>query len=96
MAKTNRDMILKARIEQIIKNFKNKTDKEIIYLIAGQCGITHRTASEHFHSYKAQKTLKESGFKEKCSHDWSNWFSTPGGLAKECGMCGKTKFAKMK
>ena len=92
MAKTKRDIMLKARIEHLIKQFTDKPDKEAIYLIAGACEISKRTASEHFYSFKAKQTLLESGFKEKCSHQWSNAFSTPGGLCKECQLCGKTQF----
>ena len=96
MARTNRDMQLKYRIEQIIKQFKDKPDKELIYILAGHCGISHRTASEHFNAFKAQQTLKESGFVEKCGHEWSSFFCTPGGLVKECKLCRKTEFAKIK
>lgn len=95
MAKTNRDMQLKARIQFLINQFPDKPDKEIIYLIAGNCGVTHRTASEHYHTFKAQKNLKDMGFLEECKHDWSSYFSTPGGLARECKLCGKTEFAKI-
>ncbi len=95
MPKTTTDMQKKVRIMNLIENFKDKTDKEMIYMIAGMCGVSHRTASEHFHAYKAQKTLRESGFVEKCEHDWSNYFCTPGGLAKECRICGRTEFGKV-
>ncbi len=96
MAITKKDMMLKARVENLTKQFKDKTDKETIYLIAGICEISHRTASEHFHAAKARQTLLDSGFEEKCEHNWSNYFATPGGLCKECRLCHKTKFAKSK
>lgn len=95
MARTHKDAALKSRIENLIKQFKDKTIKETIYLIAGICGISYRTASEHVYAFNAQKTLYESGFKEKCEHDWSNASSTPGGLCKECRLCGKTKFIEL-
>lgn len=74
---------------------KEKTDKEIIYSISGICGISHRTASEQFKAFKAQKTLADLGIdiKTSCEHEWSNYFSTPGGLAAECRLCGAIKKA---
>lgn len=42
-----------------------------------------------------QEELKQA--KLNCSmdkHDWSNWFTTPAGLAKECKHCGKVEFCK--
>ena len=30
-----------------------------------------------------------------CEHEWSNAFTTPGGLCKECRLCGRTKFLKV-
>lgn len=92
MAKTKRDMMLKARVGQIIKSLEGKEDKEIIYSIAGLCGISHRTASEHFRAHKAQKALKDYDPTINCPHDWSNWFSAPGGLARECKICGKNEY----
>ena len=91
MAITKKDLALKNRIGCLIEQFHGKSDKEIIYLIAGVCKISHRTASEHFHAIKAKQTLLESGFKEECIHDWSNAFGTSSGLVKECRLCGKTK-----
>ena len=92
MAKTKRDMQIKARIQQIIKELKDTPEKDLIYTIAGQCGISRRTASEHYHAIKAQKLLEESGFKNICTHKWNNYFCTPAGLCRECLMCGKTEF----
>jgi len=92
MAKTKKDTMLKNRIKNLMNQFKDKDDKEVIYGIAGICNIAHRTASEHFHSIKSQQTLLQSGFKENCEHDWSNAFTTAGGLCKECLLCGEIKF----
>lgn len=91
MATTKRDDNLKKRIIYLIKQLQGKEDKEIIYMIAGVCGVSTRTATEHFKSYKAQQTLKELGFEESCVHEWSNAYSTAGGLVKECINCGVTK-----
>ena len=89
MAKTTRDMILKARIESLMKDLKDVPEKEMVYAIAGQCGISHRCAAEH---YKAIKYQRKFGVKETCTHQWSTWFTVPSGLAKECLMCHKTVF----
>ncbi len=91
MAITQKDAALKARIKNLMKQFVGKPDKEAIYAIAGVCGISQRTTSEHFHAFKAQQALKEFGFKEKCEHDWSQAFGTAGGLVKECRLCGRTE-----
>jgi hypothetical protein len=52
---------------------------------------------------KLKKVKNASGFINKllrehlkvgegeCNHVWSNYFSTPGGLARECSLCGKTE-----
>ena len=100
MAKTQKDMQLNTTIKILIPKFKKegKTDKEIIYLIAGICNVSHRTASEHFHSYNARERLKDFGIDltKDCPHDWSCAYSTAGGLCKECRMCGKVKFIKIK
>ncbi len=32
---------------------------------------------------------------EECQHIWSNAFSTPGGLMRECNICHKTEFLKV-
>ena len=95
MAITKRDFLLKNRIENLLKQFKDKPDKEVIYLLAGLCKISHRTASEHFHAFKARQTLKKEGFVDNCTHDWSVPFATPGGLCKECRLCGETKFVEI-
>ena len=91
MAITQKDAALKMRVKNLMKQFLDKPNKEAIYAIAGLCGISQRTASEHFHAFKAQETLKEFGFEEKCEHDWSQAFGTAGGLVKECRLCGKTE-----
>ena len=100
MAKTEKDIQLNTRIRIIIDKLQKekKTDKEIIYLVAGLCNISHRTASEHFHALKAQQSLKDFkiDLSKDCIHEWSNAYSTPGGLAKECRVCGKVKFIKIK
>jgi len=31
-----------------------------------------------------------------CAHDWSNAFSTPGGLMRECNICHKTESVNIK
>ena len=95
MAITKRDMLLKSRIENLLKQFQDKPDKEVIYLISGLCKISHRVASENFHAFKAKQTLLASGFKDNCTHDWSNAFATPGGLCKECRLCGITEFIEV-
>jgi hypothetical protein len=98
MAITNKDNAIKVRVMSLAKQLKleKKSDKEIIYAIAGICGISHRTASEHFHAWKAQETLSELGFNEECQHDWSNAFATSDGLTKECRLCHKTEDIKLK
>lgn len=95
MAITKRDILLKNRIENLLEQFKDKPEKEVIYIISGLCKISHRCASEHFHAYKAKQTVLKEGFKDNCSHDWSNASATPGGLCKECRLCGKSKFVKV-
>ena len=88
-----RDIELKNRIKMIFIQLteQDKTDKEIIEGVAGLCGISFRTASEHFRAWKAQKSLQDLGFKVECPHEWSNWFSTPTGLVRECRLCFKTE-----
>ena len=95
MTISNIDNALKVRIMNLVRQIKGKSDKEIIYSIAGMCGISYRTASEHFHAWKAQQTLLELGFEEKCLHDWSSSFGTAGGLVKECRLCHKTEEVKV-
>lgn len=94
MAKTQKDVYLRNRIESLTKQLYDKPDNEVIDAIAGICGISLRTASEHFRAVKAQKKLLDSGFKEECAHDWSTAFMTPGGLVSECRLCGKKKEIK--
>ena len=94
MAQTQKDKQLKIRIENIIKQNTHIQDKELIHLIAGVCGVSFRTASEHFHNFKSQQNLSEFRFKDDCIHQWSNAFSTPGGLMKECVLCHETKFVE--
>jgi hypothetical protein len=94
MAKTQRDIALHDRIINLINQLKG-TDKEIIEQISGICGICFKTASEHYRGYKAQKNFKESEFKEICGHNWSNAFSTPGGLMRECLLCHETQEVKI-
>jgi len=98
MAKTKRDEELHRKIKLLTQTLieKNKKDNEIIDIISGTCNISHRTASEQFRAARAQKTFEELGIDlKKCkNHEWSNWFSSPGGLARECRVCHHTEFFK--
>ena len=43
------------------------------------------------------RLLKEfygSDISKNCPHDWSNWFATSGGLARECKICHKKEEKK--
>ena len=93
MAKTKNDIELQSRIKSLSSQLteKGKTKEEIIEMIAGVCGISLRTASEHYRAWKAQQTLKEMGFNEECAHEWSNAFGTAKGLARECLRCHKVE-----
>lgn len=91
MAKTNIDQNLKKRIEDVIKHFEGRSKEEVMNLIVAQCGVTLRTAKDHYENFMARQkglvALEEVG----CVHDWSIPFGTAGGLVKECRICGKTQ-----
>lgn len=95
MAATKRDRFLRKRIEQLMKNFKDKAEEQQILLIAGILGISKKTCKDHYQTIKAQQSLTDI-IPNKCPHDWSHPFSTPYGLARECRMCGQSKEVKIK
>jgi len=89
MAQTRKDIYLRQRIGNLVKQLKG-ADQQVIYQIAAICGINPDTAKKHFNSIKAQTNLIDSGFIEDCNHVWSVPFTTPGGLVKECMLCHET------
>lgn len=94
MAKSNKDIALKNRIDNLIPQLIG-SDSEIIAQIAGVVGISLKTASEHYRAFKAQQHILDNGFKEVCTHKWGNAFSTAGGLIRECLLCHETKPVKI-
>jgi len=95
MAQTKKDMELRTRIINLAEQIKGLDEKELINTIAGICGVSLRTTKEHYRAYKAQKTLNNMGFKEKCNHQWGTAFSTASGLTRECKICHKTENIKL-
>lgn len=45
---------------------------------------------------KYQTQLEKEYNCDKNSHQWSNWFCVPAGLAKECKICHKTEILEKK